>query len=336
VKHISEGLASRGFLVEVLTTDSKGCLAKEESVGGVKVRRLRSWAPDDAFFFSPALAKAARKTDADIMHVHGFQSLPAPTAILFAKQTQKLVFTLHSAGSSSCVRLGLRMPYNIAMSRIVRNVDRIICVSKFEFEYFRRLLNLPTHRFEVIPNGINTNEFEALHKNRSSNGRVLLYAGRLEKYKGIHYVIRALPRLDEQVRLEIVGKGPFKNELSKLVETLGVGDRVKFYQDLSREQLLRKYSEADLFVLLSEYESYGIVVAEALASGTACLVAARSGLTEWIDNENCFGINYPIDLNQLSTAISEVAGRKARNPRPLDWDDVTNTLIDVYEEIVRK
>jgi hypothetical protein len=62
-------LASKGFEVEVLTTDPSGKLPLEEMINNVKVKRFRSWAPNEAYYFSPALAKAVRETDARIVHV---------------------------------------------------------------------------------------------------------------------------------------------------------------------------------------------------------------------------------------------------------------------------
>ncbi len=114
------------------------------------------------------------------------------------------------------------------------------------------------------------------------------------------------------MRLEIVGNGLYKEKLLKLLKGLGLEDRIDFYQDLTREELLHRYAAADLLVLLSRYESFSIVVAEALVSKTPCIVTNTSALKEWVDGENCFVMDYPIVVSRLAELINKVIGRAGR------------------------
>jgi glycosyltransferase involved in cell wall biosynthesis len=132
------------------------------------------------------------------------------------------------------------------------------------------------------------------------------------------------------VVLEIVGKGSYKKDLVKLAKKLNVSDRVKFFQELPRSELLQKYADADVFVLLSRYESCGISVAEALASGIPCIVAITSALQEWVDNKNCFGINYPVNIYELANLINRVMGRSVENIKLPDWNEVVKRLLEIY------
>lgn len=95
---------------------------------------------------------------------------------------------------------------------------------------------------------------------------------------------------------------------------------------------MERYAKADLFVYLSKYEAFGISVAEALASKIPCIVANSLALKEWIDNENCFGVKYPINVNELANLIDEVIGKEVEGVKLLDWDDVVVELIKVYED----
>ena len=87
----------------------------------------------------------------------------------------------------------------------------------------------------VIPNGVNLKEFKGLKKEPKKT-RTILFVGRLEKSKGIAYLIRAMPLLDIDISLEIVGKGAYQGSLLRLVEKLGVNGRVHFYHDLPRNE----------------------------------------------------------------------------------------------------
>ena len=84
-------------------------------------------------------------------------------------------------------------------------------------------------------------------------------------------------------------------------------------------------------MLLSKYEAFGIVVAEALAARVPCIVANTSALTEWIDNKNCFGIDYPISSERLAQLINNVIGREVSGIKLWDWDDVVAETLRIYE-----
>ncbi|MEJ2242437.1 MAG: glycosyltransferase, partial [Candidatus Bathyarchaeota archaeon] len=101
-----------------------------------------------------------------------------------------------------------------------------------------------------------------------------------------------------------------------------------------RSELLQKYADADLFALLSEHEAFGICVAEALAAKTSCVLANSSGLTEWIDNKNCFGINFPIDIDELANLINTVIGRRVSGIKLQDWDETSEKIINAYSELL--
>jgi glycosyltransferase involved in cell wall biosynthesis len=185
----------------------------------------------------------------------------------------------------------------------------------------------------VIPNGLNLEEFRGLKK-RVENCRIILYVGRLERYKGMHYLIEALPKLDSDIVLEIVGKGPFKEHLVKLAKKLKVENRVRFFQDLPRKELLQRYVDASLFVLLSRYEAYGISVAESLAAGVPCLVANSSALTEWIDNTHCFGIDLPINVDDLVIRLNENVGKRINKPNLPSWADIAEQTVKTYNSLL--
>jgi len=334
VKEISERLADRGFEVEVLTTDPTGYLPKEEFIGNVKVKRFRSWAPSEAYYFSEELRKHLLKHSEhyDVMHAHSYHAFPTLYAAQ-AKGRNGLIFTPHYHGSGhTFFRNLLHVPWKFIASKMFRRADRVICVSNYEKGLVMSKFEVEDEKISVISNGLNLEEFDGLGR-RKKNCKVILYIGRLEKYKGVDYLVRCLPKLDGVFRLEIVGKGPYKKSLVRLVNKLGVQNRVRLYQDLPRNKLLQKYVDADLFVLLSKREAFAISVAEALASGTPCIVANTSALREWVDDENCFGIDYPIEIWNLANLIDKVVGKTVRGIRCSDWGDVVNKLESIYDEI---
>jgi len=333
VQEISERLLKDGFEVEVLTTDPCRKLPKEEIVNGVHVKRFKAYAPNEAYYFSRELKVYLTNNSGsyDIVHAHSYHAFPALYAAQ-AKDRNKLIFTPHSHGKGhTFFRNLLHIPYKFLARKIYEKADRICCVSAYEKSLVMNSFKVKEEEISVIPNGVNLEEFKGLQK-RKKDCRAILYVGRLEEYKGIDFLVKVLPRLDSNTCLEIVGKGPYKKSLVKLVDRLGIRSKVSFYQNLPRNELLQKYADADLFVLLSRYEASGISVAEALAAGTPCIVANTGALREWIDDKSCFGVDHPINVDDLVKLIDKVGGIRVRREGLIDWNENVKNLENVYRE----
>ncbi len=334
VKEISERLVLAGHEVEVITTDPTGKLNKRDTINGVKVTRFRSFAPGDAYYIAPQIYFYLKKHNYDVIHAHSYHALPAFFAAL-GKSEGKFVFTphYHRSGHTPFRNL-LHKPYRLFGKLIFSRADTVICVSEYE----KKLLE---DDFEVagkivkIPNGINIEEFKHLSRQQKKDGeKILLYVGRLEEYKGVQYIIQALPEL-QNFRLRVVGKGPYEEELRNMAERLGVTGRVEWLKDLSRKELLECYASADVFLMLSSHEAYGITVAEALAAGTQCVVAKGSALEEFVDGENCVGIESPVTPNSIIRAIRDMEEGNREKKYTLrsvkDWNEVAEKIIKVYD-----
>jgi len=331
VKNISERLA-KNCDVTVFTADRSPELPKSQIVNGVEVRRFNSWAPNEAYYLSRDLPSELRKASSnyDVVHSHSYHAFPALYAAQ-AKGNNKIVFTPHYHGFGHTVfRNLLHIPYKFFGKKIFEKADMVTCVSDYEKRLVTSNFKINDEKVMVIPNGVTLGEFQGLQKRRNYY-KLILYVGRLETYKGVHHLINAFSKLHDDTILEIVGKGPCKKSLVTLTEKLGITSRIRFYQDLPREELLQKYVDANLFVLLSKHEAYGISVAEALASGTPCIVANTSALAEWIDNENCFGIDYPIDSDELATLMTNTLKRNVSVTKLLDWNEVVDSLVKTYK-----
>ncbi len=332
VQEISERLVKHGFNVEVVCTDPTGHLSKNEIINKVSITRFRSYAPGDAYYFAPQIFLYLKNNCADIIHAHSYHALPALFAAL-AKGERKLVFTPHyHRGGHTPVRNFLHKIYRPFGGKIFDRADKVICVSEYEQGLVLSDFDVLEWKIEKIPNGLNLIEFANLKPER--NGRTLLYVGRLEEYKGIQHIISALPRL-ESFKLEIIGQGPHEIHLRKLADELGVSNRIGWQSDVTREELLQHYASADVFLMLSTHEAYGITVAEALAAGTLCVVAKGSALDEFVNGKMCVGIETPVTTDKLTAAIEQLknAEHNIRDVPVLDWNDITDRLIDVYRGI---
>jgi len=335
VRNISERLAKRHD-VTVYATKRSTRFPKYEYINGVKVERFGCYAPSDSYFFSLEMLLRLRKVEFDVVHGHGYHSLPLHFAPL--AKYGKFVATTHFHGfGHTPFRDCLFKLFKPIGQRTLSKANTIIAVSEYEKSLLVDYFGLDPEKVIVIPNGVNFEEFKGLGRRRH-NYRSILYVGYLSSFKGPQYLVEVLPRLAKDVVLEIVGVGPLMPYLEKRARELRVNDRVKFHQNLSRQELLQKYADADVFVLLSKYEAYSIVVAEALAAGTPCIVAKTSALSEWVDGETCFGVNLPINLGELTKLIHNVLDngvdrrsmKKWIGTKILDWNEVVHKLEKIY------
>ena len=338
VREICKRLVKKNIDLTIVTTDPSRKLKKEELIEGIEVKRFDSYGPTDSFYFSPGVYFSLKKSNCDILHVHGYHVLSSLFAAFSKASNQTLVFTPHYHGvGHTFFRNILHKLYFLIGARIFDKADCVICVSEYERNLIKKKFKIPDSKLAVIPNGVNLEEFKDI-KQVQKNHRTLLYVGRLEEYKGVQHLIKALPQLYDY-RLEIIGKGAYKKELKRTAEKFGINSCIDWLEYISRKELLQHYASADVFLMLSKHEAYGITVAEALASGTPCIVATGSALEEFVDGENCIGIEPPITIDKLVRSIkhledSRIKGNIQTKNLPIkDWDDIADKLVDVYRGV---
>lgn len=325
VQEISERLLRQGYHVEVVCTDPRGVHPEQDCINGVQVRRFRSFAPNDAYYFAPMMVSYLKKCEGSVLHAHGYHAFPALFASM-AVQSKRFIFTPHYHGRGHTpLRNTLLKCYDPCGRTIFNRADRIICVSGYEKQLITKKFCLSGEKIVIIPNGLNLSEFTKV--TRQKNPHMLLHVGRIEKYKGIQHILEALPKIPEYI-LTLVGKGPFEPELRRLAAIQGIADRIIWKKDLSRQELIQEYASAGVFISLSSFEAYGITVAEALVGGLQVVVNRNGALQEFVDGETCVGIDPSAE--NLVEAIRSLKPATGYRKRILDWDEVVEKIIQTY------
>jgi len=338
VKMISERLAKSNE-VHVITTNPLRTLPCEEWVEGVKILRFRTFAPNEAYHFSPKLRTYLKKCSRnyDIVHAHSYHDLPAYYAAI-SKANNKLVFTPHFHGTvgHTFFRNLLHVIYKPFFGRkIFLKADRILYCNNFEKNKIESAFGDLNGKLERIREPPILDNLQQLKSTRRTNHdrKTILCVSRIEKYKNIHYIIKALPLLPSHVQLQVVGKGPYKPELKRLIKSLHLEERIIFSQDLTEKEMLECYASADVGVLLSSHEQYGLFIAEALSSGMPCVVTDKDALSEWIDEKNCIGVNHPIKVKEVAHAILNALDGRVADVKLPTASDYVQKLRSLYSEI---
>jgi glycosyltransferase involved in cell wall biosynthesis len=336
---VARRLARKGVDITVLTTDTSGRLPVHEKIDGIAVSRVDAWPRRRDWAFAPGVYRAITCERWDVVHCQGYRTFVAPLTMLAAlRSSTPYVVTLHSGGHSSRLRTLMRRAQPTVLRPLLARAERIIAVSHFEAALFQRRLRIPSNRFVVIPNGSDLPEIG----DRPPKDRGLIVSlGRLERYKGHHRVIAALPYVVERypdARLQIVGTGPFESQLRRLATDLGVGDRVEitFVPAADRRRMAQVLARASLVTLLSEYESHGVAVAEAVALGCPVLVAATSALKEFAERGQATVVALDASPADTAAAIVEQLFRPRVGSRPVlpTWDECATRLLALYKEVV--
>jgi glycosyltransferase involved in cell wall biosynthesis len=342
-RHIYE-VATRfrreGIDAEVLTTDATGSLPAAESVAGIPVQRVRAWPRGRDLHLAPGLYRPIRDGGWNVVHIQGIHTLVAPIGMDAASRAGiPYVVTFHSGGHSSAVRSRLRPVQWLALRPLLRRAARLVAVSRFERDHFARQLGLSRERFSVIPNGAEISADPTPVETSQVDPDLVVSVGRVERYKGHHRLVEALPCLLElrpNARLRIVGDGPDRRNLERRASELGVADRVEIgpIDTGDRSAMLSVLSRAGVVALLSEYEAHGIAVMEALSLGRPVVVATTTGLTELAERGWARGIPLRSDPWTIARALlAELDGPPRQLPDLPSWDDTAAELADVYQQV---
>jgi glycosyltransferase involved in cell wall biosynthesis len=311
-----------------------------ETVEGVPIRRVAAWPARRDYFFAPAIAGVIARERPDIVHCQGIHTFVAPLAMLAAWYHRiPYVVTFHTGGHTSGLRNAVRGLQWRLLRPLLARAARLIGVSRFEAASFRDGLGFPAERFTVISNGAQLPATPAMPA-MSDDAPLIVSIGRLERYKGHHRVIAALPLLRErfpQTRLLILGGGPYEAALREQAAGLGIADAVEIRRipPADREAMAATLAGAAVVALLSDYEAHPIAVMEALALGRPVLVAATSGLQELADDGLARAIPLDATPDQAAAALAE----QIREPlRPAGftlptWDDCAAQLLAVYRRV---
>ena len=336
---IAQRMSLRGAEVVILTTVLQRRLVGEEREGSVRVRRIRAFPTMRDYFFAPAIPAAIRAEQPAIVHCQSYHTLVAPLAMLTAlRDGIPYVVTLHSGGHSSALRRRIRPLQALLLRPLFIRAAALVAGSVFEAELFAGRLRVPRGLFTVIPSGV---ELPAPRKPLAATREdVILSIGRLEAYKGHQRAIEALPALRRArpgLRLRIVGTGPTEHELRHVADRLGVADALEIapVPAGSREELATLISQATAVVMLSDYESQGLSVQEALALGRPVLVNDSTALGELINHPNTRAVDRHADAAGVAEALLTLLDSPpAPPPQMFTWDDCAEELQAIYDEVL--
>jgi D-inositol-3-phosphate glycosyltransferase len=279
----------------------------------------------------------------------------------------KQVHTYHSIGAVKYSTVDDIPP--IATKRlevecqILETAERIIATSPQERAHMRQLISTKGD-IEIIPCGTDIHSFGSIERQAAraeleldTEAKLVLYVGRFDQRKGIETLVRAIRESKffghEQLQVIIGGgsvpgqsDGIERDRIEAIVQELGMTDFIKFPGRLSQEILPTYYASADVCVVPSHYEPFGLVAIEAMASGTPVVASDVGGLQFTVVPEKTGLLAPPQDSTAFATAIDRILentqwrdklGKAAKKhvQTKFSWDGVASQLSELYTDILQ-
>lgn len=202
----------------------------------------------------------------------------------------------------------LRHVYLPAYKLCFRNIDKFLVFSKFTRDMLARD-GFTMKPIVCIPHGIELPHLPSVPKKQPN---LIVYVGRLEKFKGVMDLVDAMPAILEKIpdaRLEIAGEGSYASELKSRVEQLGIQRSVVFKGHISQADVAKLFAKAAVVVTPSTWpEIFGRVGIEAMSLGTPVVATNVGGVRDWLQNKKNGLLVKPGDPAQLSEAIASLLG----------------------------
>jgi glycosyltransferase involved in cell wall biosynthesis len=354
---LSLQLAKLGVEIVVVTHAHPG-QPDEEEIADVKIRRVRGLVLNDPHrAVSPLLFHRCHKyiLDGEFDVVHGLDmySTMALRAVRFAHRHRiPSVMTCHTVMGSPFLIFWQRL---VGWALRLRKADRLIAVSEAS-GHFAHLLGFAERRITIVPNGVDLSCFngkvDALLMRRElgiGDKPLVVTASRLIKRKNPGLLVSAFAKVLKVIpdaKLVIAGSGREEHNLSDQIRDLNITDSVSLLGGLAKEKVAQLMAAADIFVLPSKVESFGLSLLEASAAAVPVVCSNAGGIPE-VFQDGFNALLYPpgdddamgraiVNLIQNRELAKKIGANAVETAKRFTWEMAAEKTLRVYEEVLRE
>jgi len=301
---ISKELVERGHEVVFCASDMRDKFTRGaygfEITDGIAVRRFKTICPFLAkklkIYITPKLNVLSSHFFGrfDVVHLHGYRSYQNIMCYLHCKrESTPYIVQAHGTLPASMAYKEFKLIYDKLFGcKLLRDASKVIALSHMEAGQYRDM-GVPDGKIEIIPNGIDLSEYSDLPPKGSfkrkfgidEDDKIVLYLGRIHKIKGIAILVKAFAKVVKLDDVKLVVVGPddgYLGELKALINALKMEDNMLISGPLYGRDKLEAYVDADVYVLPSRYEIWGMTILEAMACRTPIILSQNSGIAETI------------------------------------------------------
>ncbi len=301
---------------------------------------------DEVYRYGEAAAEVALKEDFNVIHAHDWLSYPA--GIKAKRVSHKPLIThVHALEFDRSHEAGINKQICAIEKAGLEAADKIIAVSAYTKQRIMQFYNIPGDKIEVVHNGINVskkpNNKLTIKSIKEGGKKMVLFVGRITYQKGVDYLIeaayKALKYYPKAIFM-IVGSGDMTYQIIEQAAYFGISDKVFFPGFLRGEELEKIYQSADLYVMPSVSEPFGLVALEALSNKVPVIVSKQSGAAEVI--RHSLKVNFWDTDDLANKIVSVLKNDSLRNSLSkyghkeifkCTWDSAADKCIKVYNQL---
>ena len=348
----AESLAGKGHEVVVVAPRPATQVDVRWPVHYLPSREFRSYRGYRIVVSPSDMLEYLRQERADIIHCHGLASMGILSLTAGRALRIPTVLTFHTMANEAVKYysfIGLREDLVVPLvwvylRNLLRRPELVVFPSKpIQDEVLSHGVRTKAH--EVIPTGVDCSVYRPENRDGGllatfglDGKRVVLHVGRLSLEKRLDIVLRAMKRLAKEepdLRLLVMGSGPAEGEYKRLTKDLGIEDRVIFAGFVPDDMLIKAYATCDMLVLASTFETQGLVILEAMASGTPVAGMRRRAIPEFVsDGVNGTLFDEGTCAEGISRCLAGADGFRAKaleTARLYSTDACTDRLLEAYE-----
>ncbi len=293
--------------------------------------------------YAAIAAELAQREDFDVVHAHDWMTYPA-AIVVAAMKNKPLVVHVHSTEFDRSGEHVNQMIYDIEREGM-HAADKVIAVSYFTRNIIISRYGVSGDKVEVVHNGVDRNgggKWSLSESGIEKDEKIVLFVGRITMQKGPEYFLGAAKKVLEvmdNVKFVMAGTGDMMYRAVEIAAELGIGSKVLFTGFLRGEAVQKIYRMADLFVMPSVSEPFGLVPLEALDNDVPVIISRQSGVSEVLTH--ALKVDF-WDINDIANKVVAVLKypplqMMLRNygnyeVRKLRWEDSAAKCARIYEE----
>jgi glycosyltransferase involved in cell wall biosynthesis len=302
---------------------------------------------EEVMRYGIAAIDIALEEEFDIIHAHDWLSFPA--GMKAKKITGKPLIThVHATEFDRTGGTGVNQQVYEIEKQGFQIADKIIAVSNFTKNKIIEHYGIDPQKIRVVHNGVEQWDLSSFKNNfqrfKNTGQKIVLFVGRITLQKGVDYFLLAAKKVLEKnpnVFFIIAGTGDMESQIIEQAVSMDISDKVLFAGFVKNENLTELYKMADLYVLPSVSEPFGLTPLEALTCGTPVLISKQSGVSEALSH--CLKVDF-WDIDEMTNKIlavleyselkEELSEHGQKEVQKFSWHDSAQKCIDIYKEVL--
>ena len=346
VKLVSAGKVK----IRKISSALKPYLSSEEYTKSIKQNKspkiYGSTLFDEVYRYTIAAERIAEEEDFDVIHCHDWMTFGAGIRAK-RKKNKPLVLHVHSTELDRTGGHQVNQYVYDLERQGLHKADKIIAVSNFTKNEIMTHYNIPAEKIRVVHNAVDFTQYGYDEEfNLKKTDKIVLFLGRLTLQKGPDYFIYSAKKVlehEKNVKFIVAGTGNMEASLIEKAIELGIADKVLFAGFLAQDDVERAYKMADVYVMPSVSDPFGITALEAMKNKTPIIVSKQSGVSEVV--KHCLKVDF-WDVNEISSKIIALLRYKSLHEslkessydevKKFNWDVPAEKCIQVYNELTSK